>query len=53
MLDEMDRVYFAQKLHSAEEQARAARDERSARPFHSLILEYRKKLSELDAGRCA
>jgi hypothetical protein len=47
MLDDMDRVYFAHKIRDAQERARSAKDERSARPFVDLVAEYSRKLSEL------
>lgn len=49
MLDEMDRIYFAYKISHAQERARFARDEKTARPFLDLIAEYRQKLGELPA----
>ena len=47
MLHDMDRVYFPHKIRHAQERARSAKDERSARPFVDLVAEYSRKLSEL------
>jgi hypothetical protein len=46
MLDEIDRAFFSRRLREAQETAKS-RDEKAARPYQALIVEYERKLREL------